>query len=94
MVRKDSLELLKQKEIFDELINERKFVTNKLSEGIDFNNLIYRCKGESAPKKNGRISLEKEQKIKEEFQLDLNEILKRNLDYKSEDQISAIKNIK
>ena len=31
--------------------------------------------------KNGRITLRKEEKIQEEFQLELNEILKRNLDY-------------
>ena len=38
---KDSLEILKQNEIFDGLVNERKFEINKLSEGIDFNNLTY-----------------------------------------------------
>ena len=43
---------------------------------------------------NGRISLQKEQKIQEEFQLELNKIFKGNLDYKSEDRLSAIKNIK
>ena len=70
---------------------------------------LIHCQGKSAPKyfircegpliiyddlKNGWISLEKEEKIQEEFQLELNEILKANLDYKLEDQISAIKNIK
>ena len=68
---KDSLELLKQKEMFDELVNERRLEVNKLSEKIDFNNLTYHYKGKSAPKcfirfkgplilyndiKNGRIS--------------------------------------
>ena len=38
---KDSLELLKQKENFDELVNEHRSKINKLSEGIDFNNLTY-----------------------------------------------------
>ena len=38
-IEKDSLEISKQKEIFDELGNERKFEINKLSEGNDFNNL-------------------------------------------------------
>ena len=104
---KDSLELLKQKEIFDQLFNERRFELNKLSEGIDFNNLTYQYKGKSAPKyvicfegpltiyndvKNGRITLRKEEKIQEEFQLELNEIL--NPDYKSENQRSAIKKYK
>ena len=36
--QKDSLQLLKQKEIFH---NERRFEINKLSEGTDFNSLVY-----------------------------------------------------
>ena len=47
---KDSIELLKQKEIFYKLVNERRFGINKLIEGIDFNNLTYHYKGKSAPK--------------------------------------------
>ena len=47
---KDSLELLKQKEIFDELVNERMFKINKLSEEIDFNNLIDHYTSKNAPK--------------------------------------------
>ena len=47
---KDSLELSNQKEIFDELVNERRFEMNKLSEGIYLNNLTYHNKGKSAPK--------------------------------------------
>ena len=47
--KKDSLEFLKQKEIFDELVNERMFEINKLSAGIDFNNLTYYTR-KSAPK--------------------------------------------
>ena len=69
---KYSLKLLKQKEIFDELVTERRLEINKLSEGIDFNNLTYHYKGKIASKyfnsfkgplikyndiKNGRISL-------------------------------------
>ena len=38
-VEEDSLEISKQKEIFDELGNERRFEINKLSEGNDFNDL-------------------------------------------------------
>ena len=44
--------------------------------------------------KKGRISLQKEEKIQEVSRLELNEILKGNPNYKSEDQISTIKNIK
>ena len=46
---KDSLELLKQREIFDELVNEREFEINKSSEEIDYNNLNYYYTGKSAP---------------------------------------------
>ena len=42
---------------------------------------------------NCRIRLQKEEKIQEEFQSELNEILKGNPNYKSKDQISTIKNI-
>ena len=38
-VEEDSLEISKQKEIFDELGNERRFQINKLREGNDFNDL-------------------------------------------------------
>ena len=85
------------------------FEKNKLSEEIDFNNLTYHYKIKSASKyfirfkdpliiynyiKNGRISLHKEEKIQEEFQSKLNEILKGNANYESKDQISTTKNIK
>ena len=82
---------------------------NKLGEGIDFNNLTYYYTSKTAPKyfvrfkshliihndiKNGRISLQKEEKIQEEFRLELNEILKGNLNYESKDQINIIKILK
>ena len=41
---KHSWELLKQKEIFDEPVNESRFEINNLSKGIDFNNLNYHYK--------------------------------------------------
>ena len=44
--------------------------------------------------RNGRISLQKKEKIQEEFWSELNEILKVNQNYKSKDQINTIKNIK
>ena len=91
------------------LVNERRFEMNKLSEGVDFNNLTYHYKDKSTPKyftcfkdpliiyndiKNGRMSSQKEENIQEELQLEVNEIFKGNQDYNSEDQISAMKNIK
>ena len=38
---KDSLKLLKQKQIFDELVNETRFEINKSNERTDFNNLTF-----------------------------------------------------
>ena len=46
---KDSVELLKQKESFDEFVNERRFEINKLSKEIDFKNLTYHYTGKSVP---------------------------------------------
>ena len=106
---KDSLERLKQKEIFDDLLNETKFEINKSSEEIDFNNSNYYYTGKSARKyfvhfkgpfimyndiRNYRISLQKEGKSQEEFRSKLNKIIKGNPNYKSEYQINTIKNIK
>ena len=85
------------------------FEINKLSEGIDSNNLTYCYTDKSVPKyfayfkgtwiiyndiKNGRIGLQKAEKVQEEFQSKLNELLKGNPNSQSKDQISAIKNIK
>ena len=97
---KDSLELLKQKEIFDGLINEWRLEINNLSEEINFNDLLAHCKVKSAPElltyykrplnihndiKNGRVKLRKEETIQEESLSQLNEILKGDLGYKSKD---------
>ena len=38
---KDSFELLKRKEIFAELVNEKGFEINKISKGIYFNSSTY-----------------------------------------------------
>ena len=89
-----------------ELVNERSFEINKLTEGICLNNLTYRYKDKSAPNyfihfkglliiyndiTNGQKSLQKEEKIQEVFKLELSEILKGDPDYKLEDQINATK---
>ena len=47
---KESLTLLKQKDIFEELANERTGKIPNLSKQIYFNNLLYYFKGESDPK--------------------------------------------
>ena len=95
--------------MFDELVNDRRFERKKLSEEIDFNNLNYYYTGKSAPNyfvrfkgsliihndiKNGRVRLQKKEKVQEEFRLELNERLNGNPNNKSENQISVIKNIK
>ena len=46
----ESLTLLKQKENFEELANEKINEIQDLSKQIDFNNLFYYIKGESGPK--------------------------------------------
>ena len=76
---KYSLELLKQKEIFDELVSERRFDKNKSSERIDVNNLTYYYQVKGVPKyfisfkgplimynnaKNDQIRLQEEEKFK------------------------------
>ena len=48
---KESSTDLKQKETFEELANRRIEKIQDLSKQIDFNNLIYRYKGNTAPKK-------------------------------------------
>ena len=97
---KESLTFLKQKEIFEELANERMGEIQNLSKQINFNNLIYHFKGESDPKnfigfkgplafyKKALKKAEKKEKIKR----DIDDIPKGR--YKSEDQKSAIENIK
>ena len=79
------------------------------SEGIDFNILTYLYEGKNALKyfilfkdqlvlynniTNSQITLQKEEKIQEEYESEVNEILKANLNYKSKYQTSAIENIK
>ena len=44
--------------------------------------------------KSGRITLQEDEKIKEEFRSQLNEILKGNPNCKSKEEINTIKNIK
>ena len=71
MVEKIIWKRLKQKENFDELVHEKRFEINKLSEGIDFNDSTYYYTSKRASKyfvlfkgpliicndiKNGRIS--------------------------------------
>ena len=49
-VEKESLTILKQKEVFDEVANERMCEIQNLSKQTNFNNLIYYFKDQSGPK--------------------------------------------
>ena len=49
-IKKDSTSFLKQKEIFNKLINEKYDKILKLNEEIDFNNLKYSLKMKIYPK--------------------------------------------
>ena len=102
--KKWSLIHLKQKETFEELANKRIHEIQNLSKQIDFNNIIYYFKGESAPKnfiglkgplafykniKDGYMTLENTAETQKEFK-SLKILKRRN---KSEEQKSAIKSI-
>ena len=104
---KESSTDLKQKETFEELANRRIERIQDLSKQIDFNNLTYRYKGNTASKtfigfkgplgfyrnmQEGYITLEKSEKEQKEFKSEINEIVTgRN---QSENQKSVINNIK
>ena len=100
--------LLKQKQVFGELADERMGKTQNLSNQINFNNLIYHFKGESGPKHfitfEGSLGFYKNiedsytsleiAKENQKKKSDLNEIVREKWKYKSKEQKSAIKNIK
>ena len=80
----------KQKDIFEELANRRMEEIQDLSKQIDFNNLTYCYKGNTAPKtfigfkgplvvyeniKEGCITLEKAEEEQKEFKLEINKIV-------------------
>ena len=85
--------ILKQKEIFNKLVDERKYKIIELSEKINLDDLAYYYKDNSAPQKfdnfdNGVISFDKIKNVKimlkdkkknnqNRFSSDLNEIRKK-----------------
>ena len=104
----DNEKLLKYKEIFDKLSNERIGEIYNIAKQIDFNNLTYYFKnyltinfvGFRGPMytynniKNGNTSIEKIEEDQEYFKSNLSEITKGNTKYKSKVQLNTKENIK
>ena len=102
---KESLTLWKRKDFFEELTNRRMEETQALRKQTDFNNLTYRFRNESIPKKvligfkvslgfyknikEGYITLEKEEEKQKVLKSEMNKIVKGIK--KSEEQKTAIK---
>ena len=108
-MKKSFLTLLKQKEIFKKLANEKMTGIQDLSKQISYRNLFYYFKSKSAPIKFLRfktplsfyrnikdihITLKKVEKDQKEFKSDVNEKVRGNLSLKSSDQFNTIKYIK
>ena len=103
-------ELLKYKEIFDDLSKERIGEICNASKQIDFNNLTYKFKDENLDPihfidfkgplhiynnmKNGNTSITKKEEDEKQFKSHLGAIATGNTNYRSKDQLDAIKNIK
>ena len=95
--------LVKTKEIYDELFEERMDEILKMRGKIDFNNLTYNCKGQTTSinlgkiyghMKNGDTSLQQVEKQQKDFKRELNEITSGNTKRKSNNQLYVIKNVK
>ena len=97
------------KEIYDEILEERIDEILKMSEKIDFKNLIYDFKGLTssigflkyagpmqtyAQLKNGERALQQVEKEQKYFKQDLNKIVKEKPEHKSNKQLYTIKSIK
>ena len=98
----------KQKEIFNELADERIKEITELNEKVNYDDLIYRYKGKSTGVnfdqfdnafslldkiRNGKISLTNVKNDQEKFRSDLGEIIRENKKHKSNEQKNAIYNI-
>ena len=104
---KESLTSLKQKEIFEEIANERIGEILNFSKQIDLNDLIYYFKGGKSPNyfisfkgplafykniKDSYVTLEKAEEKQQQQKSDMNEIVKGG--HKSGKQKTAIKTMK
>ena len=95
----------KQKEIFNELVDERCEKINDLDKNVNSDDLIYKYKCNTADAKfdnvlniinkiqNGKISLADVKNIQEKFQSYLGEIKKGNKKHRSKEQKNTLCNI-
>ena len=96
-------------ETYDEILEERMNEIIKMSNKIDFSNLTYNFKDQTASInfgkfggpmyiyshiKNGDITLQQIEKKQKDFTKELNEITSGNPRHKSDDQLYVIKNVK
>ena len=102
--------LLKYKEIFDELSNERMGKIPNVGEQTDFSNPTYYFQSKKITPinfigfrgpmhiynniKNGNTSVEKTEEDKKQFKSRLSKITTRNLKHNSKDQLNTIENIR
>ena len=97
------------KEIYDKILEERMDEILEMSNKIDFNNLTYNFKGQTASinfgkfggpmyiyghMKNGDTTLQQVEKQQKDFKKELNEITSGNPKHKSEMQLHTIKKVK
>ena len=97
------------KEIYDEILEKRMDEILKMRDKIDFNNLTYNFKGQTASinfgkfggpiyifghMKNGDTTLQQVEKQQKDFKKELNEITSGNPKHKSNNQLYVLKNIK
>ena len=97
------------KEIYDEILEARMDEILKMRDKIDFNNLTYNFKGQTASinfgkfggpmyiyghMKNGDTTLQQVEKQQKDFKKELNEITSGNPSHKSNNQLYVIKNVR
>ena len=97
------------KEIYDKILEERVNEILKMRDKIDFNNLTYNFKGQTASinfgkfggpmyiyghMKNGDTTLQQVEKQQKDFKKELNEITSGNPKHKSSSQLYVIENVK
>ena len=97
------------KEIYDEILEERMDEILKMRDKIDFSNLTYNFKGQTASinfgkfggpmyiyghMKNGDTTLQQVEKQQKDFKKELNEITSGNPSHKSNNQLYVIKNVR
>ena len=97
------------KEVYDKILEERMDEILKMRDKIDFSNLTYNFKGQTASinfgkfggpmyiyghMKNGDTTLQQVEKQQKDFKKELNEITSGNPSHKSNNQLYVIKNVR